>query len=78
MKKFAICITETLTRTVIVEVDDNETYEDAEEKVYQAYNDCHIVINEDNSAVEFGCKDDTENYIEIFGKDFDELPADIK
>ena len=35
MKKFAICITETLQRTVIVEVNDNETYEDAEKKIYE-------------------------------------------
>lgn len=78
MKKFAVGVTETLTRTVIVEVDDDATYEDAEEKVYQAYNNCYIVINEDNSAVEFECKDDTENYMELFEEDFDELPADIK
>ena len=78
MKKFAVGVTETLTRTVIVEVDDDATYEDAEEKVYQAYNNCYIIINEDNSTVEFECKDDTENYMELFGEDFDELPADIK
>ena len=78
MKKYAVCIIETLTRTVIVEVDDNETYEDAEEKVYQAYNNCYIVLNADNSAVDFECEDDTENYMELFEEDFDDLPVDIK
>ena len=64
--KIAIKVTELLTRTVVVEAD---TYEEAEDKVANAYYGGALVFHEDNSAVDLECENDTENYIEIFGKE---------
>lgn len=64
--KIAIKVTELLTRTVIVEAD---TYDEAEDKVADAFYKGTLVLHEDNSAVDLECENDTENYIEIFGKD---------
>lgn len=64
--KIAVKVTELLTRTVVVEADD---YEEAENKVADAYYKGNLVFHVDNSAVDLECKNDTENYIEIFGKD---------
>ena len=63
--KYAIKVTELLTRTVIVEAD---TYDDAEDKVADAFYKGSLVLHEDNSAVDLECADDTEEYIQIFGK----------
>lgn len=64
--KIAVNVTELLTRTVIVESDN---YEDAKDKVINAYNNGNLVFHADNSTIDLKCKNDTENYIEIFGKD---------
>lgn len=65
--KYAIKVTELLTRTVIVEAD---TYDEAEDKVADAFYKGALVLHEDNSAVDLECNDDTEDYIEVFGKEF--------
>ena len=54
------------SRIVIVEAD---TIEEAKEKVSKAYYDGDILIHADNSAVDLEIKDDTNNYIDIFGKE---------
>lgn len=64
MSKFAIEIIEVLSRTVIVEGD---SYEDAKAKVKESVEKRSIILNEDNSHYDFDYKNDTENYIEIFG-----------
>lgn len=64
--KFAVKVTETLTNTVIVEADN---YLEAEEKVKNAYDNCDLILNADNSAVDVEFENDTDNYIEIFGKE---------
>lgn len=64
--KYAIKVTELLTRTVVVEAD---TYDEAEDKIADAFNNGALVLHEDNSAVDLECENDTENYIEIFGKE---------
>lgn len=64
--KFAVKVTETLTNTVIVEADN---YLEAEEKVKNAYDNCDLILNADNSAVDVEFKNDTDNYIELFGKE---------
>ena len=64
--KYAIKVTEFLTRTVIVEAD---TYDEAEDKVANAFYKGALVLHEDNSAVDLGYENDTKNYIEIFGED---------
>ena len=64
--KYAIKVTELLTRTVIVEAD---TYDEAEDKVADAFYKGALVLHEDNSAVDLNCDNDTGNYIEIFGKE---------
>lgn len=64
--KIAVKVTELLTRTVILEAD---TYDEAEDKVADAFNKGALVLHEDNSAFELQCENDTENYIEIFGKE---------
>ena len=72
--KFAIKITEFLTRTVVVEAD---TYEKAERKVSDAYYKGNIQLHADNSAVDFEFENDTDNYIEIFGeKEFNMMTQD--
>lgn len=79
MKNIAVKITETLTRTVIVKVNDDETYADAEEKACRAYNNCNIILDADTSAIDVNFEDDTENYIEIFGaKDFQLMGENIR
>lgn len=64
--KIAVKVTETLTSTVIVEADN---YLEAEEKVKCAYDNCDLILNADNSAVDVEFENDTDNYIEIFGKE---------
>ena len=63
---FAVKMTESLVRTVVVEAD---TYEQAEEKVSDAYYNGNIQLHADNSAVDLELENDTDNYIEIFGKE---------
>ena len=62
--KYAIRVTEILTRTVIVEAD---TYDEAEDKVADAYYKGILLLHADNSAVDLECENDTEDYIKIFG-----------
>lgn len=64
MSKFAVEIIEVLSRTVIAEGD---TYEEAEAKVKRSVKVGSITLNEENSHYDFDYKNDTENYIEIFG-----------
>lgn len=64
--KIAVKVTELLTRTVVVEA---ENYEEAEDKVADAYYNGNLVFHADNSAVDLECENDTKNYIEIFGKE---------
>ena len=64
MSKFAVEIIEVLSRTVISEGD---TYEQAEAKVKRSVKGGSIILNEENSHYDFDYKNDTENYIEIFG-----------
>lgn len=66
MAKYAVKITETLTRTVIVDADD---YMKAEDKVADAYYEGNLQLHADNSAVDVDFENDTEDYIEIFGKE---------
>ena len=68
--KTAVRITETLTRTVLVDTD----YENAEDIVADAYYKGVVMLTPDNSTVEVNIEDDTENYKELFGDDiFDYL-----
>lgn len=69
MKKYALKITETYTRTVVVDVEDDQDYLTAVDKCADAYYDGTITLNADNSAVEVEIENDTENYLEIFGKE---------
>ena len=64
--KFAMRITETFTRTVIVEADN---YVNAHNAVIDAFNEGKISLNYDNSNDDMIIENDTDNYIEIFGKD---------
>ena len=64
--KFAIRMTELLSRMVIVEGD---CYDDAEKKVRDAYKRGELILTADNSTVEFECMDDTDNYLDIFGEE---------
>ena len=64
--KYAIKVTELLTRTLIVEAD---TYDEAEDKIANAFYNGALVLHEDNSAVDLECANDTKEYIEIFGED---------
>ena len=64
--KFAVRLTELLSRTVIVECD---SYEDAEKKIEAAYKSGEIILTADNSTVEFECINDTENYLDIMGEE---------
>ena len=64
--KYAIKVTELLTRTLIVEAD---TYDEAEDKIANAFYKGALVLHEDNSAVDLECENDTDNYIEIFGEE---------
>lgn len=64
--RFAVKVTESLTRTIIV---DGDNYEEAVDKVMNEYNNGNLVLHADNSTLELECNDDTENYLEIFGND---------
>lgn len=64
--KYAVELIETLTRTVIVEA---ESYLEAEEKVEEAYCKARLRLDADNSYVDLELKNDTENYIDIFGEE---------
>ena len=64
--KYAVELIETLTRTVIVEA---ESYLEAEEKVKEAYRKASLQLDADNSYVDLELKNDTENYIIIFGEE---------
>ena len=44
-------------------------HDEAEDKVVDAFYNGALVLHEDNSAVDLECENDTENYIEIFGKE---------
>lgn len=68
--KTAVRITETLTRTVLVDTD----YENAEDIVADAYYKGVVMLTPDNSTVEVYIEDDTKNYKDLFGDDiFDYL-----
>ena len=64
--KYAVKVTETLTRTVIVEAED---YLEAEDKVAKAYYKADLQLHADNAFCEMELSNDTSNYLEIFGKD---------
>ena len=64
--KYAVKLTELLTRTVVVEAED---YLEAEDKVADAYYKGDVQLYADNSAVDLELENDTDNYIEIFGKE---------
>lgn len=66
LKKMAIKVVETRTRTVVVEVED---YVAGEDLIADAWNKGDLYLDADNSNVELSCEDDTDNYIEIFGKE---------
>lgn len=71
--KIAVKATEVLTKTVIVDCDN---YEQAKNIVIEAYNNGDLIFNEDNSSVKILCENDTDNYIEIFGKeDFESMDS---
>ena len=59
MKKYALKITETYTRTVVVEVEDDQDYLAAADKCADAYYDGTIIFNADNSAVDIEMEDET-------------------
>ena len=65
MSKFAIELTQTLTRTIIVEGND---YLDAKDKLTEAYFDGKVKINKKNSIERFELKDKTKEYIQSLGK----------
>lgn len=74
--KIAVKVTELLTRTVIVEAD---TYDEAEDKVLNTYYKGALILNENNSTVDLKCKNDTGNYIKIFGKDgFEQMDVSLE
>lgn len=64
--KYAVKMTETLTRTVVIEADD---YLEAEDKIDDAYGHGGLWLDADNASVELSLEDDTKEYIEIFGED---------
>ena len=65
MSKFAIELTQTLTRTIIVEGND---YLDAKDKLTEAYFDGKVKMNKKNSIERFELKDKTKEYIQSLGK----------
>ena len=78
MKKYAVKITETYTRTFVVDVEDDQDYLAAADKCSDAYYDGTIIFNADNSAVDIEMEDDTENYIDIFGKEkFEKMDSEL-
>ena len=68
--KIAVKVRETLTRTVVVEAG---SYLEAEDIVADAYYNGNLQLHADNSAVDLELKNDTENYIEIFGEEFETM-----
>ena len=71
--KIAVALIEKRVRTVIVEA---ENYDEASEKVMDAYDKGDITLNYDNASIEAETKGDTTNYIEIFGeKEFMDMEA---
>ena len=64
--KYAVCITETLSKTIIVEAN---SYEQAEQLVADEYYNCDIILYPEDCSVDTEFIDDTSNYIDIFGKD---------
>ena len=73
--KYAIRITESWSRTVIVEAD---SYDDGVNKLEMAYNDNEITLTPDNTISELSCENDTENYVNLFGQEeFDNMSIDI-
>lgn len=78
MKKYALKITETYTRTVVVDVKDDQDYLRAVDKCADAYYDGKIILNADNSVVDIEIENDTENYLEIFGKEeFEKMDSEL-
>lgn len=68
--KIAVKVREILTRTVVVEA---ESYLEAEDIVADAYYNGNLQLHDDNSAVDLELENDTENYIEIFGEEFETM-----
>ena len=64
--KYAVKITEMLTRVIIVEADD---YLEARDKVEDAYYKGDVQLYADNSAVDVEFQNDSHNYVEIFGEE---------
>lgn len=64
--KYAVKVTELLTRTVVVEAED---YLKAKDKVANAYYKGDIQLYADNSTVNLELENDTNYYIEVFGKE---------
>lgn len=78
MKKYALKISEIYTRTIIVDVEDDQDYLTAEDKCADAYYHGQIMFNADNSAVDLEIENDTANYIEIFGEnEFQKMKSEI-
>ena len=74
--KYAIKITESWSRTVIVEAD---SYEDGVNKLEMAYEGDEITLTPDNAISELSCENDTENYVDLFGQEeFDNMSIDIR
>lgn len=69
--KYAIEVSETLQRTIIVE---DENYEKAEQRVRKAYDDEKIILTAENCIVETDFKDETNMVKEMVGEElFNEL-----
>ncbi len=74
--KYAVRVTESLSRTIIVEA---ESYEQAEAKVRFAYDTSKIMLQANNSTVDVEYEDDTKNCIDMFDEDgFDNMEVDIQ
>ena len=74
--KYAVRVTESLSRTIIVEA---ESYEQAEAKVRFAYDTSKIMLQANDSTVDVDYEDDTKNYIDMFDEDgFDNMEVDIQ
>lgn len=62
----AVNVREVLSRTVIVKAKD---YSEAKAKVEEAYHNGNLQLGANDISVELELKNDTENYINIFGKE---------
>ncbi len=71
IEKYAVNIKEIYSTTIIC---DAYSYEEAQEKVKNAYNHGLFVLDGDNSDTSVQYKDDTANYIDIFGYDKSNWP----